>query len=59
MFKNQAEYEEFKAWAVEGSCLRQRMQSAEGGVFTIPDYWEKFKPIARTLPDILPAYLED
>jgi hypothetical protein len=38
-FNGQSEYDSFLAWAIEGSCLEQRMQTSSGGVFDIPDYW--------------------
>ena len=42
-FEDQAEYNSFLAWAIEGSCLIQRMQESSGGVFEIPDYWFYWK----------------
>jgi hypothetical protein len=53
MFRNQDEYSQFRAWAIEGSCLAQRMfESVPGGKFDIPDYWEKYKKL-MPLPDDL------
>lgn len=61
-FDGQSEYNEFLAWAIEGSCLSQRMQTSSGGTFDIPDYWFYWKkkknlnadteltPISREVP---------
>jgi hypothetical protein len=38
-FNGQSEYNSFLAWAINGSCLEQRMQESSGGIFEIPDYW--------------------
>jgi hypothetical protein len=55
MFKNQDEYDAFLAWAIEGSCLMQRMiESVKGGKFEIPEYWEKYKKL-MPLPSDLEA----
>lgn len=62
MFKNQDDYDSFRAWALEGSCLAQRMsESVEGGVFEIPSYWKKYKRAAKSMPERLkdlPKFLE-
>ena len=42
-FDGQSEYNSFLAWAIEGSCLAQRMQSGPGAEFEIPDYWFYWK----------------
>ncbi len=42
-FEDQAEYNNFLAWAINGSCIVQRMQESSGGVFEIPDYWFYWK----------------
>ena len=47
MFSNEAEYREFLAWAIEGSSIAQRMQSAGGDEVAIPSYWVKAKPYAE------------
>jgi hypothetical protein len=60
MFKNQAEYDQFRAWVYEGSCIAQRMfESVPGGKFEIPDYWERFKKLDREWPHKLPAEFMD
>jgi hypothetical protein len=60
MFKNQAEFDSFRAWAIEGSCLAQRMNSGEGcREFIIPKYWHKYKEHAEHFPSILPDYLKE
>jgi hypothetical protein len=38
-FNGQPEYDSFLAWAIEGSCLKQRMQESSGGTFEIPYHW--------------------
>jgi hypothetical protein len=61
MFEDQNEYDSFMAWAIEGSCLAQRMlESVPGGHFEIPLYWEKHKEMAkgRMMPDELPDRLK-
>jgi hypothetical protein len=60
MFKNQDEYEQFRAWAIEGSCLAQRMNACEGvKEFEIPKHWHKYKERAEQLPSILPDHLKE
>jgi hypothetical protein len=60
MFKNQAEYDQFRAWVYEGSCLAQRMSlSVEGGKFDIPPHWKRFKKLDREWPHQLPAEFMD
>jgi hypothetical protein len=60
MFKDQAEYDQFMAWAIEGSCLAQRMNSGEGcREFVIPKHWHKYKEHAEHFPSILPDYLKE
>jgi hypothetical protein len=59
MFKNQDEYNQFRAWAIEGSCLAQRMNSGEGcREFVIPTHWHKYKKQAVNLPFMLPEHLK-
>jgi hypothetical protein len=67
-FEDQSEYNNFLAWAIEGSCLEQRMQESYGGTFDIPDYWFYWKEAkklnnetkldeeTRKLPHLLDKY---
>jgi hypothetical protein len=59
MFEDQDEYDSFMAWAIEGSCLAQRMNACEGGGFDIPSHWVAHKEDAkkRLLPSELPKRL--
>lgn len=60
MFKSQEEYDYFRAWAVEGSCLPQRMFSTDGGEpFKIPAYWEDLKKKAGNQLDLIPLILPE
>jgi hypothetical protein len=60
MFRDQGEYDQFRAWAIEGSCLMQRMiESVPNGKFKIPDHWERFKELDREWPVLLPIEFMD
>ncbi len=49
-FPNKDDFDSFQAWAIEGSCLAQRMsESAPGGIFTIPGHWELLKDYAEEM----------
>jgi hypothetical protein len=58
MFKDQNEYNQFRAWVIEGSCLGQRMAESNGGEFEIPLHWKTYKQKADELgidpPEQLP-----
>jgi hypothetical protein len=61
MFRDQGEYDQFMAWAIEGSCLAQRMNACEGGSFEIPAHWHKYHDQAEKglMPRRLPSRLEN
>jgi hypothetical protein len=54
-FSNQAEYSNFRAWKLEGSCLSQRMSlSVPGGKFEIPAHWQEYAKLDREWPPEMP-----
>ena len=52
MFKSEQEYYDFLAWALNGSCLPQRMQESALGAepWPIPSYWHRIKKHADKMP---------
>lgn len=58
MFETEQEYKAFLTWALEGSTIGQRMQATPIND-KVPDYWERFKPIADRLPPTLKEFNDD
>lgn len=57
-FMTEEQFQAFRAWAIEGSTIGQRMSVGDNPI-EIPPEWESWKPVAQNMLDDFPQTLAD